>query len=61
MKYQTGSYMKYRDILTTFLILGFFLSLAYTLGVAQSVWYWWIVTIAFGVALAWAIYYLWLT
>jgi hypothetical protein len=53
--------MKYRDILTTFLILGFFLSIAYTLGVAQSVWYWWIVPIAFGIALAWAIYYLWLT
>jgi hypothetical protein len=53
--------MKYRDILTTFFILGFFLSLAFTLGVAHSVWYWWIVPIAFGVALVWAIYYLWLT
>jgi|GEM_PF-1153573 len=52
--------MKYRDVLTAGLIIGFFLSLAYTLGVAQSIW-WWIVPIAFGVALAGAIYYLWLT
>lgn len=52
--------MKYRDVLTTVLILGFFLSLAYTLGVSQSVWLW-IVPIAFGIALVWAIYYLWLT
>jgi hypothetical protein len=52
--------MKYRDVITTILILGFFLSLAYTVGVAQSVW-WWIAPIAFGVALVWAIYYLWLT
>jgi hypothetical protein len=52
--------MKYRDVLTTALILGFFLSLVYTIGVAQSV-YWWIVPIAFGIALVWAIYYLWLT
>jgi hypothetical protein len=53
--------MKYRDVLTTILGLGFFLSLAYTVGVANSVWYWWIAPIAFGIALAWAIYYLWLT
>jgi hypothetical protein len=52
--------MKYRDVLTTVLILGFFLSLVYTLGVAHSVWLW-IVPIAFGIALVWAIYYLWLT
>jgi hypothetical protein len=52
--------MKYRDVLTTVLVLGFCLSLAYTLGVAHSVW-WWIVPIAFGVGLVWAIYYLWLT
>lgn len=52
--------MKYRDIITTFLILGFFLSLAYTLGVAHSV-YWWILPISFGVGLILAIYYLWLT
>ncbi len=52
--------MKYRDILTTFFILGFFLSLAYNLGVATSVWFW-IIPIAFGIALAWALYYLWLT
>lgn len=52
--------MKYRDVLTTVLILGFFLSLAYSIGVAQSV-YWWIVPVAFGVGLVWAIYYLWLT
>ena len=53
-------HMKYRDVITTILILGFFLSLAYTIGVAQSVW-WWIAPLAFGVALVWAIYYLWLT
>lgn len=53
--------MKYRDILTLVLVIGFLLSLAYTLGVANSVWYWWIAPIAFGIALAWAVYYLWLT
>jgi hypothetical protein len=52
--------MKYRDILTTFLLIGFFLSLAYTIGVANSV-YWWIAPILFGIGLGWAIYYLWLT
>ena len=52
--------MKYRDVLTTVLVLGFFLSLAYTLGVAHSVW-WWIVPLVFGVGLVWAIYALWLT
>lgn len=52
--------MKYRDILTVVLVLGFFLSLAYTLGVADSI-YWWIAPMGFGIALAWAIYYLWLT
>ena len=52
--------MKYRDVLTTFLVIGFFLSLAYSLGVAQSPW-WLILPIAFGIALVWALYYLWLT
>jgi NhaP-type Na+/H+ or K+/H+ antiporter len=52
--------MKYRDVITTILVLGFFLSLAYTLGVSSSVW-WWIAPIGFGVALLLAIYYLWLT
>lgn len=52
--------MKYRDILTTFLVIGFFLSLAYSLGVAQSLW-WLILPILFGIGLVWALYYLWLT
>jgi len=52
--------MKYRDVLTAVLVIGFLLSLAYTLGVATSVW-WWIAPIGFGIALAWALYYLWLT
>jgi len=52
--------MKYRDLITVFLVLGFFLSLAYTLGVAQSVWYW-ILPIGFLIALLWALYFLWLT
>jgi len=52
--------MKYRDVLTTFLVIGFFLSLAYSLGVAQSLW-WLILPILFGIALVWALYYLWLT
>lgn len=52
--------MKYRDIITTFLVLGFFLSLAYTLGVAHSIWFW-VIPLAFFVALVWALYALWLT
>jgi hypothetical protein len=52
--------MKYRDILTIFFVLGFFLSLAYAWGVSTSLWFW-VVPIAFGIALAWAAYYLWLT
>ncbi len=52
--------MKYRDVLTVFFALGFVLSLAYTLGVAKSVWFW-ALPIAFGVALVWTLYYLWLT
>ncbi len=52
--------MKYRDVVTTILVLGFFLSLAYTLGVAHSVW-WWIAPIVLGIALVLTIYYLWLT
>jgi hypothetical protein len=52
--------MKYRDLITVFLILGFFLSLAYKLGVAKSVWFW-ILPIGFFIALLWALYYLWLT
>jgi hypothetical protein len=52
--------MKYRDILTLFLILGFSLSLAYTLGVAKSA-YFWVIPIAFFIGLVWAAYYLWLT
>lgn len=52
--------MKYRDVLTTFLVIGFFLSLAYSLGVAQSPW-WLILPILFGIALVWTLYYLWLT
>jgi hypothetical protein len=52
--------MKYRDILTVFLIVGFLLSLAYTLCVATSVWFW-VIPIAFFIGLVWAAYYLWLT
>jgi len=52
--------MKYRDILTAFLVIGFFLSLAYTIAVANSVW-WWIAPVVFGIAIVWAMYYLWLT
>ena len=52
--------MKYRDILTIFLVLGFVLSLAYTLGVATSPWFW-VFPIVFGAGLVWAAYYLWLT
>jgi hypothetical protein len=52
--------MKYRDLLTAFLLVGFLLSLAYAFGVSQTVWFW-IVPILFFVALLWAVYYLWLT
>jgi hypothetical protein len=52
--------MKYRDVLTAFFALGFFLSLAYALGVSTSLWFW-VVPIAFFIALVWAIYFLWLT
>lgn len=52
--------MKYRDVLTTFLVIGFFLSLAYSLSVAQSPW-WLIIPAFFGITLVWALYYLWLT
>jgi hypothetical protein len=52
--------MKYRDVLTVFFVLGFVLSLAYALGVSTSLWFW-AVPIAFGIALVWAIYFLWLT
>jgi hypothetical protein len=52
--------MKYRDVLTVLFALGFVLSLAYAWGVSTSVWFW-AVPIAFGIALIWAIYFLWLT
>ena len=52
--------MKYRDLITAFLLVAFPLSIAYTVGVAKSVWFW-VLPVAFGIALAWAIYYLWLT
>jgi hypothetical protein len=52
--------MKYRDILTVFFVLGFVLSLAYTLGVATSAWFW-VLPIGFGIGLLWTVYYLWLT
>jgi hypothetical protein len=52
--------MKYRDVITVFLVLGLLLSLAFTLGVASSVWFW-VVPIAFFVGVVWDVYYLWLT
>jgi len=52
--------MKYRDVLTVFFALGFVLSLAYALGVSTSLWFW-AVPFAFGIALVWAIYFLWFT
>jgi hypothetical protein len=32
--------MKYRDILTVFLGIAFFLSLGYAVGVSQNIWFW---------------------
>jgi hypothetical protein len=52
--------MKYRDVLTVFFALAFVLSLAYALGVSKSMWFW-VLPIAFGIGLVWAICYLWLT
>jgi len=52
--------MKYRDVLTVFLVVGFFLSLAYVIGVSKSPWFW-VVPILFFIGLIWALYYLWLT
>jgi hypothetical protein len=52
--------MKYRDLLTAFLIVGLLLSIGYAAGVAK-VWWFWAVPIAFFIGLVWALYYLWLT
>ncbi|HVQ01337.1 MAG TPA: hypothetical protein VMT57_07465 [Candidatus Thermoplasmatota archaeon] len=52
--------MKYRDVITVFLILGFFLSLGYAYGVSKSLWFW-VIPLVFGAGLIWAAYYLWLT
>ena len=50
--------MKYRDLITIFAGVLFFLSLAYTIGVDFSVWYLPIITFLF---LGIVIYKLWIT
>jgi hypothetical protein len=51
--------MKYRDIITLFVEIVFVLSLAYSIGVAKSVWFW-IVPISLLVAIVFVIWKLWL-
>jgi hypothetical protein len=51
--------MKYRDVITLFVAIGFVLSLAYSIGVANSVWFW-IVPILLLVTIILVIWKLWL-
>jgi len=51
--------MKYRDIISLFVGIGFVLSLAYSIGVAKSVWFW-IVPILLLVTIILVIWKLWL-
>jgi hypothetical protein len=52
--------MKYRDVLTVVILIGFFLSIGYAWGVSKTIWFW-IVPLVFLIALIWTLYYLWLT
>jgi hypothetical protein len=51
--------MKYRDVISLFVGIGFVLSLAYSIGVAKSVWFW-IVPILLLVTIILVIWKLWL-
>lgn len=51
--------MKYRDVITLFVGIAFVLSLAYSIGVAKSVWFW-IVPILLLVTIILVIWKLWL-
>lgn len=50
--------MKYRDVITVFLGIAFFMSLGYALGVSQTIWFW-IVPISLLVLLLLMYMYIW--
>jgi hypothetical protein len=49
--------MKYRDIITLFVAIFFFLSLTYTVGVSPSIWP---VTVILFISLVFIVYKLWI-